>query len=164
VLAGLFMGMRAAEIASIHWQKFDTDLTLYACLGKGSRTRHLPVIESPFKDRLLSVEPADRVGWLFPGSRDRAHVHPTTVLGWTRRLSAEAGIQPIHTHQMRHTFASKLLERSSGDIRMAQELLGHAKPETTAGYTRVRADRLREGMRLVRYGPDESDDGFDDAA
>lgn len=158
VLAGIYTGMRAGEIAAIHWARFDYDLALYTCFGKGARTRHLAIPPSPFRERLEVVPPAARTGWLFPGSAGREHVHPTTVLTWTKRIAREAGLPGaagVHTHQMRHTVINKIAEES-GDLRLAQAQAGHSRSSTTEGYTRIRVDRLRFAAGLIRYDPDES--------
>lgn len=144
VLAGLYMGLRAHEIASMHWQRFDPGLGAYTVLGKFDQTRTVPV-KAELGDMLDSV-PGSHVGYLFTGSRGRPHVHPATVWGWVRDIADAAGIaHPIQTHQLRHTAISRINDRT-GDLRAAQEFAGHARPETTAIYTRVNWDRLTEAV------------------
>ncbi len=164
VLAGLYLGLRAAEIAAMHWQRFDGAMEWYLCHGKGDRVRKLPVA-APLRQRLETHE--DRVGWVFPGNvrRDGNHVHPTTVWTWCRRLAEEAGLLTIHTHQLRHTAIATMNDRTK-DLRTAQEFAGHAKPETTAVYTRTTTQRLQAAVATLDYlDPDPPDDDlFDDAA
>jgi site-specific recombinase XerD len=83
-------------------------------------------------------------GWLFPGLNP---VEPLSTRQLNRAIHAaanEAGIdKSISMHSLRHAFATHLLEQKV-DIRLIQVLLGHKKLETTALYTQVATDILRE--------------------
>ena len=83
-------------------------------------------------------------GWLFPG-RDPGQ--PITTRQLTRACHLAAQLAEIKKrvspHTLRHSFATHLLEQSV-DIRVIQVLLGHAKLDTTALYTRVATNTLRE--------------------
>ena len=52
---------------------------------------------------------------------------------------------------LRHTFATRLMEVTGGDIRAAQEALGHADRNTTSIYLRVRPARLKDAIDLLSY-------------
>ncbi len=84
-----------------------------------------------------AAEPAATGGWLFPG---RNPVEPLSVRQLSRAVRAAAqaaGIKKrVSPHTLRHSFATHLLEQDV-DIRVIQTLLGHAKLDTTALYTRV---------------------------
>ena len=75
--------------------------------------------------------------WLFPGRRDR---QPATTRQFGRLFKEAAKAAGLRTgvslHSLRHSFATHLLEDGK-DIRLIQALLGHAKLDTTARYTRV---------------------------
>ena len=83
-------------------------------------------------------------GWLFPGLD---LVNPMSARQLCRAVSAAAraaGIaQRVSPHTLRHSFATHLLEQNV-DIRVIQVLLGHAKLETTALYTRVAVKTIRD--------------------
>ena len=61
-----------------------------------------------------------------------------------------AGIEHLHPHVLRHTFATRLLERGA-DLRSTQEVLGHSKLDTTAIYTRVRPARVAEAVEKLDF-------------
>ena len=82
-------------------------------------------------------------GWLFPG---RNPVEPLSTRQLNRAVHAAAeaaGIRKrVAPHTLRHSFATHLLEQDT-DIRVIQVLLGHAKLDTTALYTRVANTTIR---------------------
>jgi len=57
----------------------------------------------------------------------------------------------MYPHMLRHTFATRLMETTGGDIRSAQEALGHADPKTTSIYLRVRPARLKDAFESLTY-------------
>ena len=91
-------------------------------------------------------------GWLFPG---RPPVNPMSTRQLTRVVHAAAeaaGIKKrVSPHTLRHSFATHLLEQDI-DIRVIQVLLGHAKLDTTALYTRVATTHDPHGDRARSTG------------
>ena len=128
----------------------DVDLEARSVLlrGKGGKERRLP----------LGTWAADALqGYLVRGrpalvSRSTPAIFLNTrgqrlsrQSAWTVIAAAadRAGIAGVSPHAMRHSFASHLLE-GGADVRVVQELLGHASVTTTQIYTRVTVDTLRE--------------------
>ena len=114
--------------------------------GKGSKDRN--VMLSPSLLDLLRTwwKAARPQGWLFPG-RDPAQ--PMTTRQLNRACHAAAQMaelsKRVSLHTLRHSFATHLLEQNI-DIRVIQVLLGHAKLDTTALYTRVATKTISEVM------------------
>lgn len=155
VLLGLYAGLRRSEIASLRWADVGADGWVRV-VGKGAERSvplHPAAADALGALRALSSPPppgGPQRARVFAGARGPA-VNPTTVWTWTRQLAAEAGVPGVTTHVLRHTALTAALE-ASRDLRAVQELAGHARPETTAGYTRAGPDRLRAAALAVDFG------------
>jgi integrase/recombinase XerD len=138
-------GLRVSEVANLKVSDIDSErMTLRVEQGKGQRDR--TVMLSP---RLLELlrqwwKAARPQVWLFPGQNP---INPVTARQINRAVTAAkslAGISKrVSPHTLRHSFATHLLEQGA-DIRVIQVLLGHAKLETTALYTRVAVSTIRD--------------------
>jgi site-specific recombinase XerD len=132
--------------------------------GKGRRDRHamlspqlLALLRAWWREGQRRGAMLPR-GWLFPG---RNPVTPLSTRQLNRAVHAAAeaaGIRKrVTPHTLRHSFATHLLEQDI-DIRVIQVLLGHAKLETTALYTRVATNTIRAVMSpldRIRLLPEE---------
>jgi integrase/recombinase XerD len=126
--------------------------------GKGGRERLVP-LSGPAKAAILhyvEVGAAKPVGgqlaaspWLFPADSDSGHLtrqafaRDLKVLAGYAGLATSASISP---HVLRHAFASHLLQNGA-DLRVVQELLGHADISTTEIYTHVLDERVKAMVR-----------------
>jgi integrase/recombinase XerD len=131
-------GLRASEIVHLKIGDIDSARMLIRVeQGKGRKDRY--VMLSPDLLELLRAwwRTARPQGWLFPG-RDPAQPITTRQLARACHVAAATAAldKPVSLHTLRHSFATHLLERKT-DIRVIQVLLGHAKLDTTAIYTRV---------------------------
>ena len=140
-------GLRAAEVVSLKNGDIDSQrMVIRVEQGKGRKDRY--VMLSPRLLELLRAwwKTARPQGWLFPG-RDR--VQPMTTRQLNRACHAAAQMAEINKrvslHTLRHSFATHLLEQNI-DVRVIQVLLGHAKLDTTALYTRVATKTISEVM------------------
>ena len=85
-------------------------------------------------------------GWLFPGRNPVEPLSARQLCRVVRAAAQAAGItKRVSPHTLRHSFATHLLEQNI-DIRVIQVLLGHAKLDTTARYTQVATNIIREVM------------------
>ncbi len=134
-------GLRLSELVAIDVGDFDRRDQMLRVLGKGNKTRLVPVGRQAIKaiEAWLKVRPelssADEKA-LFTGQHGR-RLGARSVQQRLRRLSLISDLpQDVHPHMLRHSFASHMLQ-SSGDLRAVQELLGHANIATTQIYTHL---------------------------
>lgn len=132
-------GIRRAECAAVHSRDVVEDLLGYSLRvkGKGGRERMVPLPDH------LARQLRAAGGFVFPGKID-GHLSPRRV----GELVGEAlpGVWTAHT--LRHRYATRAYALTR-DLRAVQELLGHAKIETTAIYIQVANATLREVARQV---------------
>ena len=145
-------GLRAAEVVSLKVADIDSKrMIIRVEQGKGGKDRY--VMLSPHLLNLLRAwwKAARPQGWLFPG-QDPAQ--PTTTRQLNRACHAAAQMADINKrvslHTLRHSFATHLLEQNI-DVRVIQVLLGHAKLDTTALYTRVATKTISEVMSPLEH-------------
>lgn len=120
--------------------------------GKGGKERMTPLHDAAVRalHAYLTVRKsfaARETGWLFPSRGRGGHLTRQRCGQMLKELAMKAGMDPanIHPHAFRHSFASHLLA-GGADLRVVQELLGHADIATTQIYTHILPERLE---RLV---------------
>ncbi len=146
-------GLRVSEVVALKVGDVDSErMLLRVEQGKGRKDRHamlspqlLELLRAWWRQgRHLGVMLPQ--GWLFPGQNP---VAPLSTRQLNRAVHAAAQAAGIRTrvtpHTLRHSFATHLLEQDI-DIRVIQVLLGHAKLDTTALYTRVATNTIRAVM------------------
>jgi integrase/recombinase XerD len=145
-------GLRAAEVVSLKIGDIDSKrMVIRVEQGKGRKDRY--VMLSPHLLDLLRAwwKAARPQGWLFPGQN---RVNPLTTRQLNRACHAAAQMAEIDKrvslHTLRHSFATHLLEQNI-DIRVIQVLLGHAKLDSTALYTRVATKTIRDVMSPLEH-------------
>lgn len=136
-------GLRVSELCSLSWRNLDLDDSLVTVLGKGGKTRVVPVgshaVSALEAWRQQSAPALDAP--VFPG-RGGVAISTRAVQLRLRQLAQQQGIwKRVYPHLLRHSFASHMLE-SSGNLRGVQELLGHADIATTQIYTHLNFQHL----------------------
>jgi integrase/recombinase XerC len=134
-------GLRLSELASLKWDQLDSSSSLITVIGKGNKTRMIPV--GRFAAAALANWRKVRgsfagldVPQVFVSNRGNpisTRTIQARIKYWARRQGLP---QQVYPHLLRHSFASHMLE-SSGDLRAVQELLGHADFSTTQVYTHL---------------------------
>jgi len=143
-------GLRLAELKNVRLEQLHLDAGFINVVGKGNKERVVPVGRKAVEalNRYLA---AGRPKLVTP--RSPANVFLTkrgtpfaSVTLWLRikRRVRRAGVERnVTPHMLRHSFATHLLEHGA-DLRVIQELLGHANISTTEIYTHVTGNRLRD--------------------
>ena len=138
-------GLRVSELCGLSVGDVDTRDRWATVWGKGSKQRRVPISESaasavqrwladgPPGTWRAAESPADA---LFLNSRGQ-RLGPRDV----RRILDRRSPSPTHPHALRHSFATHMLD-GGADLRVVQELLGHASVRTTQVYTHVSKERL----------------------
>ena len=143
ILLAAYEGLRRHEIAKVRGEDVTAD-ALYVD-GKGGVRAMVPT--HPRIAEVAATMPAS--GWWFPSTHpDAEHLGPHTVGRMMTRAMRAAGVD-AGPHQLRHRYGTAVLRASGGNLRVAQELLRHASPATTAIYTQVDDDERREALRAL---------------
>ncbi len=135
-------GLRVSELCGLDRGDIDLRGRTVTVLGKGSKQRRVPIHDAA----------VDALRAWFDGGRDDMEGPPEAAfvnrrgarLGPrdVRRILDRRSASPTHPHALRHTYATHLLD-GGADLRVVQELLGHASLATTQVYTHVSKERLR---------------------
>lgn len=143
-------GLRVAEVAHLKVSDIDSERMLIRVeRGKGGRWRNallsadlLALLRAWWKEgRRQGVMRPD--GWLFPGQKPERPICTRQLSRIVEAAAKAAGLtKRVSPHTLRHSFATHLLEDGT-DIRVIQVLLGHAKLENTAFYTKVATKTVR---------------------
>ncbi len=142
-------GLRVSELVNLTLDRLDFDNRTVRVTGKGGKTRIVPVGKkalAAIKQYLDTERPAavkKRTGMeAFLSARG---TRLTTVRVWqiVKTIAKNAGLDTnVYPHLLRHSFATHLLSNGA-DLRIIQELLGHADIATTQVYTHIDAQRLK---------------------
>ncbi len=130
-------GLRIGELLALELPQLDiARRQLFIRDGKGRKDRQVVLADRliPLLQNYLATYRPERY---FAEGRPGQPYSPTSIRSILKQNARRAGIiKPISPHSLRHTYATHLLEKGV-DIRYIQELLGHARPETTMIYTHV---------------------------
>jgi integrase/recombinase XerD len=148
-------GLRVSELVSLPKSAARTRELLLTIRGKGGRERLVP-LNSKARDAMegwRKALAADAPGltasrWLFPSDGESGHLTRQHFARELKVLAGAAGLRSadLSPHVLRHAFASHLLQNGA-DLRVVQELLGHADISTTQIYTHVLDARMRAMVR-----------------
>jgi len=144
-------GIRVAEIAGMNVGNVDFEKGLVRVVGKGNKERLAPVGEKALNAIRAYLEKRDRAtGRGLSDSEPLLLNHrggrltTRSIARLLEKVVRQLGLlRPISPHGLRHTFATHMLD-AGADLRVVQELLGHASLTTTQRYTHVSIDHLME--------------------
>ena len=147
--------LRVSELVGLDIDDIDRGARTVRVLGKGAKERVVPYggpAASAIDDYLVRARPALRTEQsghaLLLGARGGRLSTRTVYELVARELRELPGTGPAGPHALRHTAATHLLD-GGADLRIVQEMLGHASLATTQLYTHVSTERLRETYRLA---------------
>ena len=131
-------GLRISE--ALHLSREDIDgesMLIHVRQGKGKRDRIVPLSTTLLHGLRQYQRPGVRGRWLFPGTDPRFPLGGRAVQRMTHIAAMRANLSKrVTPRSLRHSFATHLLEAGT-DIRIIQDLLGHAHLSTTMVYTHV---------------------------
>jgi len=147
---GYASGLRLAELRNLRLEQLHLDAGFINVIGKGNKERVVPVGRTAVAalDRYIEIgrpklitpkSPAN----VFLTRRGTPFAAVTLWLHIKQRVRHTGVARNITPHMLRHSFATHLLEHGA-DLRVIQELLGHANISTTEVYTHVTGNRLRD--------------------
>lgn len=141
-------GLRISEALGL--KPLDVESDMLRISGKGGKVRLVPLLPAvraaidAYQTQCPFALTADEA--LFRGVRGK-QLNATTVQALVRRLRGALGLaDSVTPHALRHSFATHLLNHGA-DLRVIQDLLGHANLSTTQVYTKVQTQRLFDTIR-----------------
>lgn len=152
-------GLRLAELRGIRVEQLHLEAGFVQVIGKGNKERVVPLgrkAVAALKRYLQAGRPhlvrPHSPAQVFLNQRGRAFAAPTLWLRIKKRARLAGIARNVTPHMLRHSFATHLLDHGA-DLRVIQELLGHARISTTEIYTHVANQRLVEIHRRFHPRP-----------
>jgi integrase/recombinase XerD len=147
----LHSGLRATEARTLTWAAVNPDGWV-SFRAKGGKDRVLPLHPHTLDALMRWQQLTDDPHHVFPSPTKVGS--PLSETNWRRNIKAigeAAGIEGLHPHVARHTCAVTMLD-AGVNVRVIQEVLGHASLATTQKYLTVRPSQLAEAIGSIRYG------------
>jgi integrase/recombinase XerD len=143
-------GLRLAELRGLRLEQLHLEEGFITVIGKGNKERVVPVGRAAIDalNRYLDAARPQLVNTRTPANvfltqRGTPFAHTTMWLRIKNRVKHSGISRNLTPHMLRHSFATHLLENGA-DLRVIQELLGHASISTTEIYTHIAGQRLRK--------------------
>jgi integrase/recombinase XerD len=149
-------GLRVSELCGLNL--LDVDEEVVRVKGKGGKERIVPIGKvaigaiDHYLSRYRNAESCEKLTPLFVSARGQ-RIDRVFVWKRVKAYARQAGIaKPISPHTLRHSFATHLLENGA-DLRVIQEMLGHASVATTDRYTHLSQRHLTEAFEAFHPRP-----------
>ena len=140
-------GLRVSEAVNLQIRDLDLDAGVVTCIGKGSKTRRVPIGASAvewLKSYLVLRRKQENieVGNLFV-SPSGSPLTRQLIHSSIKSYGDACGLEGVSPHTLRHSFATHLVQNRA-DIRSVQQMLGHADISTTQIYTHITDAHLKK--------------------
>lgn len=148
-LVAINTGMRRGELFALDWDQVNFDqkiLTVSATGAKSGKTRHIPLNGEAYKALITWRRQSKGQGLVFPSPRTGRRMTDVSK-SWTAVLKS-ANISDFRFHDLRHTFASKLV-MAGVDLNTVRELLGHADLGMTLRYAHLAPEHKAAAVALI---------------
>ncbi len=147
-------GMRVSELMALPADAIRPGTLMLAVNGKGGKERLVPLTDAAkaavatWREMLAGIAGDKPSQWLFPAESASGHLSRQVFARDLKTIAGRAGIgaDRVSPHVLRHAFASHLLQNGA-DLRIVQQLLGHADIATTQIYTHVLDERAKAMVR-----------------
>jgi integrase len=153
VLVALNTGLRQGEIFNLDWLDVDlvgAQLTVRGAGAKSGQTRHVP-LNSEAVAVLTAWRASATPGYVFPGRADGENGRLDNITkAWLHAVKA-AKLETFRFHDLRHTFASKLV-MAGVDLNTVRELLGHATLKMTLRYAHLAPEHKAAAVQKLVAG------------
>ena len=144
----MLTGCRRNEILTLRWE--DVRLEAQELHLADSKTGPRTVSLSPEAAQVLaSIERVPGNPWVIPGAKPGARL--SSLFEPWRKVRARAGLDDVRLHDLRHSFASRALALGES-LPVIAKLLGHARIQTTARYTHLTRDAVKDAATRVAKG------------
>jgi integrase/recombinase XerD len=156
-------GLRVSELVSLPANAIRPNMLMLVVKGKGGKERLVPLTEAAksavaaWREILSGIAGDKPSPWLFPAESETGYLSRQVFARDLKTVAGYAGIgsDRVSPHVLRHAFASHLLQNGA-DLRIVQQLLGHADIATTQIYTHVLDERAKAMVRDLHPLTDES--------
>ena len=142
----LLTGARKREILNARWECIDFERQMLTVpLSKSGRPRHIPLSDGAIA-LLRSVPRDEDVPWVFFNRKTGKPL--VTIFNAWKTIRRRAGLEALRLHDLRHSFASFLVN-SGRSLYEVQRLLGHHDPKVTMRYAHLSPSALIEAANVV---------------
>ncbi len=135
-------GLRASELCDLELRDFGGNSILVSC-GKGEKTRTVPLtsVASLTISRYINEVRGYDDGYLFVTMEQLKAIRRENLSRLVREYALKAGVKHVTSHTLRHACATHLLDQGA-DLRLIQEVLGHASIASTQRYTHLSSKKI----------------------
>lgn len=142
----LFTGARKSEILTARWEYVDLERCLLTVpRSKSGKTRHIPLSNAAMRV-LQSIPRHEHQEWVFFNPVTGSHL--SSVFGLWKRMRQHLGLEDFRLHDLRHSFASFLVN-AGRSLYEVQECLGHQTPRMTMCYAHLSSESLVKAANAV---------------